>query len=64
LAIGDSIRTDVKGAAAYGLDCLFVISGIHADDLGGRGAPDRSSLAAMFDAEGVAPKAVTRKLAW
>ncbi len=64
LAIGDSIRTDVKGAAAYGLDCLFVISGIHADDLGGRNTLDRTSLAAVLDAEGVAPKAVTRKLAW
>ena len=33
----------MKGAAAYGLDCLFVISGIHADDLGGRDTLDRSS---------------------
>ncbi len=64
LAIGDSIRTDVKGAAAYGLDCLFVISGIHADDLGGRDTLDRTSLAAVLDAQGVAPTAVTRKLAW
>ena len=64
LAIGDSIRTDVKGAAAYGLDCLFVISGIHADDLGGRDTLDRASLAAVLDAQGVAPKAVTLKLAW
>jgi HAD superfamily hydrolase (TIGR01459 family) len=30
LAIGDSIRTDLKGAATFGVDCLFVVSGLHA----------------------------------
>ncbi len=64
LAIGDSVRTDLKGAAAFGVDCLFVISGIHADDLGGREAPDLSALNAVFAAAGVVPKAVTRALAW
>ena len=64
LAIGDSVRTDLKGAAAFGVDCLFVLSGIHADDFGGRESADRSSLDAMFAAAGVAPRAVTRALAW
>ena len=64
LAIGDSVRTDLKGAAAFGVDCLFVISGIHADDLGGREAPDLSGLNTVFATAGVAPKAVTRALAW
>jgi HAD superfamily hydrolase (TIGR01459 family) len=64
LAIGDSVRTDLKGAAAFGVDCLFVISGLHAEEAGGRDAPDLSGLNAMFAAAGVAPKAVTRRLAW
>jgi HAD superfamily hydrolase (TIGR01459 family) len=64
LAIGDSIRTDLKGAAAFGLDCLFVISGIHAEQFGGLEAPDLSGLDAIFAAAGVAPKAVTRRLIW
>ncbi len=64
LAIGDSVRTDLKGAASFGVDCLFVISGVHAEDFGGREAPDLSGLDAMFAAAGVAPKAVTRKLEW
>jgi HAD superfamily hydrolase (TIGR01459 family) len=64
LAIGDSIRTDLKGAASFGLDCLFVVSGLHAEDAGGRDAPDLSGLNAMFAAAGVAPKAVARRLAW
>ncbi len=64
LAIGDSVRTDVKGAASFGLDCLFVVSGIHAEDFGGRDAPDLSGLEAMLAGAGVSPRAVTRRLAW
>ena len=64
LAIGDSVRTDLKGAALFGLDCLFVVSGLHADEAGGRGAPDLSGLNATFAAAGVAPKAITRRLVW
>ena len=40
LAIGDSVRTDLKGAAAFGIDCLFVTAGIHAEELGGRDNPE------------------------
>jgi HAD superfamily hydrolase (TIGR01459 family) len=64
LAIGDSIRTDVRGATAFGLDCLFVISGLHADVVGAAGVLDTASMQAMFDAGDVAPKAVTRRLSW
>jgi HAD superfamily hydrolase (TIGR01459 family) len=64
LAVGDSVRTDLKGAAAFGLDSLFVISGIHAGESGGRDAPDLAALGAMFGAAGVAPKAVTAGLSW
>src|SRR6266705_3428749 len=45
LAIGDSVRTDLKGAAAFGIDCLFVTAGIHAEELGGRENPDAAVLA-------------------
>src|SRR5436309_1527131 len=64
LAIGDSVRTDVKGAAAFGIDCLFVIAGIHAEELGGRSDPDAAALAGIFAAAGVIPKAVMRHLSW
>jgi HAD superfamily hydrolase (TIGR01459 family) len=64
LAIGDSVRTDLTGAASFGLDCLFVVSGLHAEEAGGREAPDLLGLNATFAAAGVAPKAVTRRLAW
>jgi len=64
LAIGDSIRTDLKGAAAFGIDCLFVTAGIHAEELGPRHNPDASALNGIFAASGVFPKAVMRRLEW
>jgi len=64
LAIGDSVRTDLKGAATLGVDCLFVTAGIHAEELGHRDAPEAAALATMFSAAGHAPKAVTRRLVW
>jgi HAD superfamily hydrolase (TIGR01459 family) len=64
LAIGDSVRTDLKGAAAYGLDSVFVTSGIHAGDFGGRAALDLGALHAIFAAAGVVPRAVMRGLVW
>ena len=32
LAIGDSLQTDVLGAARMGFDCVFVTGGIHAGE--------------------------------
>ena len=64
LAIGDSVRTDLRGAADLGVDCLFVTAGIHAEELGDRHDPDRAALMKIFDAAGLWPKAVTRRLMW
>jgi HAD superfamily hydrolase (TIGR01459 family) len=38
LAIGDALRTDLAGAAAFGLDALFVADGIHREELYGPAA--------------------------
>ena len=64
LAIGDSVRTDLAGANAFGIDCLFVTAGIHAEELGGRDDPDPAAIKQIFADAGTAPKAVTRKLRW
>jgi HAD superfamily hydrolase (TIGR01459 family) len=64
LAIGDSVRTDLKGAAAFGIDCLFVTAGIHAEELGHRDNPDVSALTDIFAGAGLFPKAVMRRLEW
>jgi len=64
LAIGDSVRTDLAGATAFGIDCLFVTAGIHAEELGARDDPDPTALNRIFAAAGIAPKAVMRRLMW
>ena len=64
LAIGDSLRTDLEGAAAIGVDFLFVTAGIHAEELGGRDNPDAAALERILAAVGVSPKAVMHRLAW
>jgi HAD superfamily hydrolase (TIGR01459 family) len=64
LAIGDSVRTDLKGAHDVGVDCLFVTAGIHAEELGSRDNPDPEAIATMFAAAGKAPKAVMRRVVW
>jgi len=61
LAIGDSVRTDLAGAAAIGCRALFVAGGIHALEAGhGRGAEDRAS---PVGARGLDRAALTRFLA-
>jgi HAD superfamily hydrolase (TIGR01459 family) len=64
LAIGDSVRTDVKGAIGFGIDCLFVSGGIHAEELGGRQRPDPAAILQVFAAAEAAPKAVMQRLRW
>jgi len=64
LAIGDSVRTDLKGAQAFGIDYMFVTSGIHAEEYGSREAPDLAALNAIFAAGGVSPRAVMCGLNW
>jgi len=64
LAVGDSVRTDLKGAHTVGIDFLFVTSGIHAEELGGRERPDAKALSGVFAAAGEIPKAVMRRLVW
>ena len=64
LAIGDSVRTDLKGARMLGVDFLFITSGIHAEEVGGRERPDVTALQSVFAAAGDVPKAVMRQLVW
>jgi HAD superfamily hydrolase (TIGR01459 family) len=52
LAIGDGIPTDLKGAAAQGLDCLFIASGMHGENLKTEGLLDPAKIEAALAAEG------------
>lgn len=64
LAIGDSVRTDLEGANAYGIPCLFVISGIHAADFGTHDNLDEAALHRLLGTASKPPIAVTRRLSW
>jgi HAD superfamily hydrolase (TIGR01459 family) len=64
LAIGDSLRTDMKGAEGIGVDSMFVTAGIHAEEFGSREEPDAAALKEAFAREGISPTAVMRRLAW
>jgi HAD superfamily hydrolase (TIGR01459 family) len=64
LALGDSVRTDLKGAHELGVDFVFVTAGIHAEELGGRERPDAAALKGVFAAAGEMPKAMMRQLVW
>jgi HAD superfamily hydrolase (TIGR01450 family) len=63
LAIGDGMLTDVKGAADYGLDLLYVSGGIHARDYGDGNGADPRRLAAYLAQHGRDPVAVMHRLA-
>lgn len=64
LAIGDSVRTDLAGADAFGIDTLFIAQGIHHAEVmqGGRIVPER--LAALLEAAAAPPVAAMAGLAW
>jgi HAD superfamily hydrolase (TIGR01459 family) len=64
LAIGDSLRTDIAGAAGAGIDSLLVVSGIHAVEFTRDGALDRDRIAAAIAESGTSPVGVTPGFAW
>ena len=62
LAVGDSLRTDLAGANALGVDFLFLTAGIHAGDFGTPDNPDSAALQQAF--AGRMPKAIMQQLTW
>lgn len=62
LAIGDSVRTDLAGGHAFGVDVLFVARGIHAADLSGHEALDAATAKSVFGEQ--LPSSLTRELRW
>lgn len=66
LAVGDSLRTDVAGANAAGIDVALVTFGIHREELGGAWgeAVDPAKLAAAAAAAGHHPTYGIPSLRW
>jgi HAD superfamily hydrolase (TIGR01459 family) len=60
LAVGDSLRTDVAGAAGAGLDSVWVLGGIHAAAL----ADDPAGAARAATAAGLRPIGIIELLCW
>jgi HAD superfamily hydrolase (TIGR01459 family) len=60
LAIGDSLRTDIAGAAAAGIDAVWVLGGLHAAELGG----DMQAIDAAASNAGLSPVAAMSRLVW
>jgi HAD superfamily hydrolase (TIGR01459 family) len=64
LAIGDSLRTDIAGAAGAGIDALLIAGGIHAAEFGGAGGLDLGRVTAAAESAGVNPIAVAARFVW
>ena len=60
LAIGDSLHTDIAGAAGAGIDSLWVLGGIHWEELG----QSTEAAGAASAALGLAPRFVAPRLEW
>ena len=59
LAVGDTPRTDLAGAAAVGIASCWVLGGIHAADF-----PTPEAAAAHARAAGFAPRAMVQSFSW
>lgn len=66
LVVGDTLRTDIAGAEAAGLDSVLVTSGIHAEELGLDFAeqPDPARLTEICEREGHLPVAAIPAFIW
>ena len=65
LCIGDGVVTDVMGANAQGLDCLFIAQGIHGDAArGADGALDPAGAGRLLQAETAYARYAALELAW
>jgi len=65
LAIGDAIRTDIAGAAGFGIDSLLIAQGIHAEELRAHQGPLVSQHVQDWVAlQPVQPQAITDALSW
>jgi HAD superfamily hydrolase (TIGR01459 family) len=61
LVVGDGLETDIRGANRTGMDALFVVDGVHAQELG---ALTPGNLAALFAKKGASARAAMGALAW
>jgi HAD superfamily hydrolase (TIGR01459 family) len=61
LAIGDGLHTDIRGANAAGIDCLFIADGVHGEDVK---EFTQAHMGELFAGAGVHARAAMRALVW
>jgi ribonucleotide monophosphatase NagD (HAD superfamily) len=65
LCIGDGVPTDILGANAQGLDCLFVATGIHgAETMNSAGQLDAQATASLLAEAGAKAAYAMSDLVW
>ncbi|MFK7791562.1 MAG: TIGR01459 family HAD-type hydrolase [Devosiaceae bacterium] len=64
LGLGDSVRTDLRGAEETGFDCVFFTGGIHAGEFGPATAPNGKKVQAFLNEAPYAAKAWMARLSW
>jgi HAD superfamily hydrolase (TIGR01459 family) len=64
LAIGDSLRTDIAGAAGAGIAALLIAGGVHAGEFTANGGLNTGSIAAALRESGTNPVAVAARFVW
>ncbi len=65
IAIGDAIRTDIRGANQFGIPSLFITSGIHAAELHGPDSyPDAPKIADFLRQQAYQPDFIAPALVW
>ena len=65
LAVGDSLRTDIKGASGVGIASCWVLDGIHGEELSdGKGGFDATKTEAAAAAAGLDPVATLPRFVW
>jgi HAD superfamily hydrolase (TIGR01459 family) len=64
LAIGDSLRTDIAGAAAAGIDSLLIAGGVHAGEFTTDGVLNRDRIAAAIAEHNLRPIGVAARFVW
>jgi ribonucleotide monophosphatase NagD (HAD superfamily) len=64
IAIGDSLRTDLKGAEAAGIPAIFVASGIHRDETMDAATLSPDKLGRLFAPPAPSAIAAMQRLAW
>ena len=64
LAIGDSLRTDIAGAANAGIDSLLIAGGVHAAEFSVGGTLDMERIGAAVAESGTNPIGVAERFVW